>query len=194
MAAALTFLRLYAVAQALFWFAWWMGYTFLPEGVLRGHTVAGMLPLERLGGVVRVAAAISGWNALAATVFVAGANLLRVRQLPLGFVSTLVWWVLYGLMLGTNSFGTPLAERSEPSLGILLSRAGIFELTAYVLVAAATAASARWSQEHWLSGPVRPLKPRPLELSERFLLVLAAALIVGGALREASQLCTRTGC
>lgn len=188
MAAALTFVRLYVVAQALFWCAWWVSYTFLPKGVLRGQFVAGMLPLERLGGVATVAAAILGWNALAATIFVAGANLLRVRQLSLGFVSTLIWWILSGLLLGTNSFSTRLPERPAPSLDVLLGRAGIFELTAYVLVAAATGTAARWSQEHWLGRPVRPLTPQPLGRPERFLLVLAAMLIVGGALREASQL------
>ncbi|MBE3590649.1 MAG: hypothetical protein IMW98_07495 [Firmicutes bacterium] len=187
-----TFLQLFASAQGLFWLAWWAGYAWLPEGVLRGRMLPAALPLERLDTAGRVVAVL-GWNVLAAAVFVAGANRLRVRRLPLGFVPPLVYWGLYGQLLGTNSFVPPLPERPAPSLATILARSGFMELTAYVLVAAATAGWSRWCQESWLGGPVRRLDPRPLRAPEYTMLAVAGVLLAAAALREVSQWCGASG-
>ncbi|MBX5477399.1 MAG: hypothetical protein IRZ18_09805 [Clostridia bacterium] len=187
-----TFLKLFAAAQGLLWLAWWAGYAWFPEGALRARTISSALPLERFGPAGRVVAVL-GSNVLAAALFVAGANLLRVRRLPLGFLPPLVYWGLYGLLLGTNSFATPLPERPAPSLAAVLARVGFMELTAYVLVAAATAGWARWRQDSWLGGPVRGLDPRPLRAPEYTMLALAGVLLVCAALREVSQWCGAPG-
>ncbi|MFO7246568.1 MAG: hypothetical protein FWJ62_07680 [Thermaerobacter sp.] len=131
-----TLVVLLIAAHALFWSAWWLGFSLLPEGVLRGSSAASLLPLERLGAVPR-ALAVLAWNAAVAALLVAGANLVRVGRLPLGVLPPLYYWTLYGLLLGTNSFATPLPERVAPSLAVLLGRAGVLELHAYLLVAAA---------------------------------------------------------
>lgn len=188
-----TFLRLFAAAQLLFWAAWWVGYAWLPETALRGRTGAALLPLERLPAGPRMLAVL-GWNGLVAASFVAGANLIRVRRLPLGFVPPLAYWTLYGLLLGTGSFAGGPDGRLAPSLALVLGRAGFLELTAYLLVAAATAGWARWQQDGWLAGPLRPLAPPPLRATERALLVLAGALLVAAALREVGQWRAATGC
>lgn len=191
-APVLTFAALLAAAQALFWAAWWFGYRFLPEGALRGRTGAAALPLENLDPLWR-ALAVLAWNAFAACVFVAGANLLRVRQLPLGFVPPLAYWAMYGLILGTNSFAVPMAERPTPSPALFFQRSGVLELTAYLVVAAATAGRARWRQEGWLGGPVKRLEPRPPQPVERVMLALAAVLLIAGAVREVAQWCGAAG-
>jgi hypothetical protein len=187
-----TFAGLLGVAQVLFWTAWWVAYRILPEGALRGRTGAAALPLEHLEPVPR-ALAVLAWNALTAGAFVAGANLWRVRRLPLGFVPAVTYWILYGLMLGSNSFALPLTERPAPSLAVLLGRSGILELTAYLLVAAATADRARWLQEGWWGGRVRRLEPRPLGAVHRGMVLLAAVLLVAGAVREVAQWCAAAG-
>lgn len=192
MASLRTFLKLFVAAQGLFWLAWWTGYAWLPQGALRAHTISSALPLERFDAVGR-AAAVLGWNVVVAAAFVAGANLLRVRRLPLGFIPPLFFWGFYGLLLGTNSFSIPLPERPVPSLATVLARSGVMELTAYVLVAAATAGWARWRQENWLGGAVRRLEPRPLRAPEYAMLAVAGVLLVGAALREVSQWCGAAG-
>ena len=192
MLAARTLVRLFAVAQALFRLAWWFAYRWLPEGVLRGGTGASALPLERLSFWPRLLGIIA-WNTLAAGLLVAGANRLQVRRLPLGFVPPLAYWLLYGLLLGSNSFATPLPARPAPSLALALQRSGLLELTAYLLVAAATARWARWRQEGWLWGPVRPLSPAPLGAGERGMLVAAAGLLIAAAARETLMWCAAAG-
>ncbi len=185
-------LALIGAGQVLFWSAWWLGYRWLPEGALQGKAMAANLPLEALPLLPRMAA-IFLWNALWAAAFAGAANLLRIRRLPLGFVPVLALWTLYGLFLGTNSFSTPLPVRPAPSPELALQRAGVFELTAYTLMAGATVNLARWRQEGWLTGRVRRLTPLPLQRQNWVLLALAAVLLAGAAIRETLAWCGQTG-
>jgi hypothetical protein len=184
---------LFALAVGLLWLAWWVGYHWLPEGLLAGKNLAGNLPLEHLSRWPR-AAAIFGWNLLWAGVFAGAANLLRVRRWPLGFTAVLGLWLLYGLTLGTNSFAEPLAVRPAPSLTLLLQRSGIFEMSAYLLIAVATARQARWEQARWWGGPLERLSPPPLVWGERALIVMGLLLLVGAAVRETLMWCQQAGC
>lgn len=187
-----TLLLLIVIAQALFWSAWWFGYTFLPEGILRNSSGAALLPLERLSGVPR-ALAVLAWNGAAATFFVAGANRLRVGRLPLGIIPPLVYWTMYGLLLGTNSLAVAGLGRQAPSLAVLLSRSGILELNAYLLVAAATAGWARWEQRSWWRGPTRRLEPQPVGPVGWIMVAAAALLLIAGAVRETIMWCAAEG-
>lgn len=187
-----TLLRLVLLSQALFWSSWLVGYWLLPEGVLRNSSVAAVLPLAGLGGVSRTLAVLA-WNAGAAALFVAGANLVRVRRIPLGAIPPLAYWTFYGLLLGTNSLGVPEAQRLAPSLAVLLGRAGILELNAYLLVAAATAGWARWEQARWWGGGTRRVQPQPLGRAGRLMLAAAALLLIAGAVREIVMWCAVDG-
>lgn len=185
--------RLFALAFALLWLAWWVGYHWLPEGLLAGKGIAPNLPMEHLPLWPR-AAAIFGWNLLWAGLFAGAANLVRVRQWPLGYAAVLGLWLLYGLTLGTNSFAEPLATRPAPSLALLFQRAGIIEMTAYLLITAGTARQARLEQARFWGGPVKRVSPPPLVWGERALLVLGILLLAGGAVREAVMWCRAAGC
>lgn len=110
-----------------------------------------------------------------------GSNLIQWVRLPLGFIPALTAWAHYGLLLGTNSFAIPLTARAAPSLSLVLHRAGPYELTAYVLVAAATAQWSRWRQVGWTSGPIEPLQPARLGHIEWGMLSVAAVLMLVGA-------------
>lgn len=184
---------LYALAFALLWLAWWAGYHWLPESVLAGKTPAANLPLEHLPLWPR-AAGIFAWNLVWAGLFAGAANLVRVRRLPLGCVAVLALWVLYGLTLGTNSFAEPLAVRPAPSLALLLQRAGIIEMSAYLFVTVATARQARLEQASFWGGPVKRLSPPPLTRGEWALIVLGLLLLAGAAAREAVMWCRAAGC
>ena len=128
------FLLLWIAGQTLFWLAWWVGYQFLPVGAVRGVGLAAGLPLENLDPWPQ-AAAILGWNLMAAGLFVGVTNLMRWGKLPLGVIPVLYFWGMYGLLLGSNSFGVAMPERAAPSLVTLLQRVGFYEITAYTLVA-----------------------------------------------------------
>lgn len=186
--------RALAWSQVLFWTAWWAGYLWLPEGVLRGGSIASHLPLDHLEPGVRVLGVIA-WNLLWMLLFPAGANLVQVRQWPLGLTAVLSLWALYGLLLGTNSFAVPLPTRPLPSLLLLLERAGFLELTAYLIMALATAPSARWRQNGWFAGGLDRLTPSALTRSDWLALAGATLLLIAAAGREVLQWCSATaGC
>lgn len=186
-------LRAVVYSQALFWGAWWAGYLWLPEGALRGSSGASMLPIDHLPPVSRTLAVIA-WNLLWMLLFAAGANLMQVRRWPLGLTAVLAMWLIYGLVLGTNSFAVPLPARPSPSLALVLQRSGFLELSAYLLTALATAPIARWRQDGWLSGRMERIAPAPLAPRDRLLLALAVLLVGTGAMREVIQWCGASGC
>ncbi|MBP2019300.1 hypothetical protein J2Z79_002727 [Symbiobacterium terraclitae] len=186
-------LRAVVYSQALFWGAWWAGYLWLPEGALRGSSGASVLPIDHLPPVPRTLAVIA-WNLLWMLLFAAAANLVQVRRWPLGLTAVLAMWVIYGLLLGTNSFAVPLPERPSPSVALVLQRSGFMELAAYLITAIATAPIARLRQAGWLSGRTERIIPEPLSAGHRLLLALAVLLVVAGAVREVIQWCGAAGC
>lgn len=186
-------LSLFALALGLLFLAWWVGYHWLPEAALRGRSIAANLPLEHLPLWPR-ATGIFAWNLLWAGLFAGAANLLRVRRWPLGYVAVLGLWVFFGLTLGTNSFTEPRAVRPAPSLPLLLQSSGLYEMTAYLLITAATGRQARWEQAGWWDGRVKKLSPPPLTRGERALIILGILLIAGAAVREAIAWCAKAGC
>lgn len=186
------FIRLWLLCQVLFWTAWLVAWLWLPEGVLRGAGAAANLPLEHLRFWPRMLGII-GANTVAALV-VAAVGLLRWGPISAGYVPVTGFWVHYALLLGSNSFAVDMPARLAPSLTTALSRAGFYELTAYALVAAATAGLARWHQTGWFRGQVRRLQPAPLQVGQWLMLALALVLIVSGAAVETVQWCAVAGC
>lgn len=135
---------LLAVGFSLFVLAWLVGYTVLPEAALRGSAQAHMAR----GALDEVSQATSEeWckivraNLIPVLLIVLGNVLLRINGIPFGYLVALYNVGLYGLFVGTNSFAIPYAERMAPSLAIL-GRSGPYEMTALVLLAAA---SGLWS-------------------------------------------------
>jgi hypothetical protein len=186
-----TLLSLWCVAHLFFVGAWLLGYWLLPEGALRGVGVAANLPLEHLAFWLRFLGTV-GANGLVG-LMVALTNRVQWVRLPLAVVPVLGYWVHYGLLLGSNSFAVPLPNRVPPLSPAVLERAGYYELTAYLLVAVATAGWARWRQTGWLAGQVERLEPAPLRRMEYALLTLACLLIGVGAFIETAQWCRAAG-
>ena len=109
-----------AVGLACLYVAWTAGFLLLPEGVLRGKTGAGavsaVLPEDL--GVFFLALA---WNGVVAFIVMPLVCLLALKRLSLGYV--LAWgnFALFGLFLGTNSFGNPRPEPVPPGLDVFTS-------------------------------------------------------------------------
>lgn len=156
------FWALYGVGLLLFFVAWTVSYYVLPEGVLRGRTVAAVLAGQDAADTFFLEfVRIAGLNLLIATVCVLVPNrLVSVGRLPLGYLPPLLWAVMYGVVIGTNSFTISGLERLAPSLAVF-GRSGLYEIAAYCLLAASTHDIALSRSPHVFSMRSEPIVPRP---------------------------------
>ena len=168
------------IGLAAMFMAWTVAYLFLPEGMLRGKTAAGVVS-EHASGLSTFALALF-WNGAVAFVLVPLLSLLAVRHLSLGSVLVIGHYALFGLFLGTNSFAIPKDSPAPPSLSIF-SGTGPWEIGAYMLVASALARQYRFNQIRWLGARIertRTARPR-LGLGEWLAIALAAGTIFATA-------------
>lgn len=136
------FLSLYLIGVILFLISWTFGYYDLPEGWLRGQSAARLAGDQSAPFAVELLR-IFGINLLASLIIIA-ANLSIIRdKIPLGYLIPLLWFVHYGILLGTNSFSIPMEQPMAPSFEVL-SRSGPYEIAAYTLLAASTHSIARY--------------------------------------------------
>jgi len=131
------FLALWTLGFVCMYAAWSISYRALPDGILCGKFLVSQVQIitqELLSTFSRILA----YNIFFACVPLILANLVRVKGIPLGYVLASYHWILYGTLLGTNSFLIPTPSRLLPTAEILLYGTGIYEITAYTLIAAAT--------------------------------------------------------
>lgn len=156
------FLTLLALAVAIFVAAWAVAFYLLPEGILRGRTIASVLAgSEGAATFTAEFLRIAGLNLGSMALFVVLPNrLTRVGRYPLGYVPPMLWAALYAITLGTNSFSIPLTERMAPSFGVL-GRSGVYEIASYVLMAVSTHAISLSRTPRLFSFRSEPIVPRP---------------------------------
>lgn len=121
----------------LLFIAWSLSYVSLPEGSARGTVIVSYIPLTT-EEVHSTFLRIFLYNLFVAAALIFIANLIRIKSLPLGYLVLFYHWILYGIFLGTNSFMIPSATKLFPSLQTLFNGSGIYEITSYTLIAAAT--------------------------------------------------------
>jgi hypothetical protein len=117
------------------------------------------------------------WNAAVAFVVMPAVSLLAIGRLSLGYVLAAGHFALYGLFLGTNSFGNPRPEPLPPSFEVFTGT-GPWEIGAYMLVAAALARRHRFRQKSWLGGGTTRISRRGERLGAGSRAALAAAAVV----------------
>jgi hypothetical protein len=181
---------LWLICALLFIISWIISYYLLPEGILRGKLLAGKLPVET-DRIITTFLRIFSFNLFVAAGLIVFANLFRVGQTPLGYLIVSSHSIIYGILLGTNSFGIPAPIRFAPSLSILLSRSGIFEISAYIAIAAATTGLVIMRQPSWLSFRSEVVaSPRNWHLNRKecIVIILAVILLALGNFREAVQI------
>lgn len=114
----------------------------LPEGILRGRNTGNLF--ETSTNIWLSSLQIFSWNMLSIIVLMI-ANLFAYRSderepyVSYGFMSMIVWAIIDGVTLGTNSFGIH-RENTELLVKLLgtfdlLHRAGMWELTGLVCIA-----------------------------------------------------------
>ena len=181
------FISLYLLGLALFFASWTLSYLFLPEGLIRG-----LSPLTQMAGdkaadsLLKEFLIIFGVNLIGFLAIILGNYILRVRTISFGYLIPLAWMMMYGLILGTNSFSIPLAEPMAPTLAVF-ERSGLYEMAAAVLFAVATNSI---SANH--SGTFRsPSKPVPrqdrssLKTEQWIAVALSVLILAAAAFREA---------
>lgn len=181
---------LWLLCVLLFISAWIVSYHLLPEGILRGRLLASELPVET-SQVTTTFLRIFAINLFVGCGLVILSNLFRVGEVPLGYLVVIGHSILYGILLGTNSFSIPAPVRFVPSLTTVLSRSGAFEITAYILIAAATFGFVIWGQQSWLNWHTERVgswRKWRLSRAEAAVIIGALLLLAVANYREALQI------
>ncbi|MDF2521419.1 MAG: hypothetical protein K0R84_2047 [Clostridia bacterium] len=172
------FLVLYAIGVALFIAAWIISFNFLPEGAMRGSNAASKLAGDGASAsVVKEFARIFIVNLVMSCFIVGGNYVLKINNIPLGYIVPPVWFITYGLTLGSNSFAISLPERIGPSL-MVFQRSGIYELAAYTLIAAATYNISRYQIKKFFKTNPEKVEARIYVSLQQYLGIAAAVLIL----------------
>lgn len=168
------FLALYLAGLLLFLLAWEVSYQFMPEGLLQGKSAASKLAGSGAAPNLWLEwVKIVGINLLSCSLVV-GANFVMVRgRFPLGYLIPLEWFIYYGILLGTNSFSIPMDSPMAPSFAVL-GRSGLYEITAYTLVAVATYSISRYRIEN-----------QRISKKEKLSIGLAMIILLASNMREA---------
>ena len=172
----LRFARMVVVLTAVLYGAWILSAFLLPEGIFRPYF--SRLFAARVGEFTfwRVFLA----NFLIPFLGIQFMNLFRVGKVPGGLYVLPIFWILYGVLLGTNSF-VFAGDRVPLSISILWTRTGFTELLAYTAGYEASREWALWEQHGlWRVERLsdRKWKPSPSDLaywSAGVLLLLVSA-------------------
>lgn len=124
-------------------------------------------------------------NLANAAVIGLASTLFRFGPFNVGTLYLAVQLVMIGRIAGLNTFAYPMASVSDGLLQFI--RVGLWEVTAYVIVAAVTITKARWIADRLGASEWRQRRTwRELDWSgtERSLLVAAVGLILGAGLVE----------
>lgn len=138
----LAFLGRIFVLTMLMYITWLASATFLPGGLFRPYFAH--LFSVRVGEMTfwRVFLA----NLLLPFLGIQFMNLFKVGRYPGGLYVLPVFWIIYGLLLGTNSF--VFADQPLPfSISILWTRTGFTELLAYTAGYEASCGWVIWEQQ-----------------------------------------------
>lgn len=182
------FVSLYIMGLALFLIAWSISYLFLPEGFLRGSSVA-----AKLAGDEASKSLVGEWmkivilNLFSASLIVIANISTKIKEYPLGYVIPVLWLVHYGILLGTNSFTIPMQYRLPPSTEVL-GRSGLYEIAAYTLIAVATYSLPRYKTMGFFSTKYEKVDPQtiaPLSKVQWVAMGFAILILVLSNLREA---------
>jgi hypothetical protein len=134
----LRFLGLVFILTALMYCAWFIGKILLPEGLLRPYF--SRLFETRVGELTFTKILLANLFVFLGVIFT---NLYIGRRWPGGLYILPVFWILYGVSLGTNSF-IYAGEPAPLSISILWTRVGFTELLAYTAGFEATREWALW--------------------------------------------------
>lgn len=173
-----------------FLIAWVIGYDLMPEGVLRGKFAGAALAGETAAdSLIKEFVRIAAINLVMLVPILAGNWVFLHKEIPLGYVVPVVWAVIYAVVIGTNSTMIAMPERMAPSLQVL-RRSGLYEISAYVLVAAASYGVSAYRVIRFYPPESEKIMPAPrwLEAIDWQAMFIAIVLLLAANLWEAYQI------
>ncbi|MFC1852392.1 hypothetical protein ACFL27_19515 [candidate division CSSED10-310 bacterium] len=182
---SIRFLAFFGLNLLLFTLVWYGAYHFLPVSSLHNQTgaQAAIQQLRHLP-LVDIWLIIVIHNALGICIIIFFNLLLQVNEYPAGYLFPIFWAVYFGLLIGTNSFVLPMAERMAPSLAVF-TRAGPYEITGYILIATASTSLSRIRMKRlFFSWPKFIIHPKSLTQDEWFGIGAGIILTLLSAWRE----------
>lgn len=186
------FIGLYGIGVILFIIAWTISFYYLPEGIMKGSSVASKLAGEGLlPSVAKEFGRIFVINLFMASFIVAANYVLRINRIPLGYIIPPLWFISYGLIIGSNSFTFALPQRVGPSL-IAFQRSGIYELAAYTIIAVTTYNFSRYEIKAIFKTNSEKITERPKILPQQYFgLIVALLILLGSNLKEVFMIFNR---
>lgn len=185
------FVSLYAFGILFFLVVWYLSYFLLPDGVLRGKSAASLLAGDDTpSNFTREFLKIFSINLVLSLIIVYANYSSKIYDYPLGYVIPILWFVYYGICLGTNSFSVPMSHRIAPSL-VVLNRSGLYEMAAYTLIAVSTYLLPRYEQKKFFSlkrKAIYPADRHPITGIQWIGITVAVVLLLLSNFREVYML------
>jgi hypothetical protein len=172
---------LWIIGFVCMFIAWSISYRSLPEGILHGKVLISYIEIVKpdfFPTFIRILT----YNLFLASLPLIITNFFKIRWLPLGYLLVPYHWIVYGILLGTNSFAVPSPTRLLPSLDILYYGVGMYEITAYTWMVAST-----YNLSTLLIDKV-DRKTRVFTIGEMIALILSILLLISSNFIEAQQL------
>jgi len=181
------FATLYIISLILFVLSWTFSYLILPEGIIRGIGILpGMAGEGAAETLIKEFLTIFGLNSVGWVIILIGNYILKVKNFSFGYLIPIAWMVMYGIVLGTNSFSISIGAKMAPNLSVL-GRSGIYEMMAGCLFAVSTDfITANYSKDFKTSSIPIPKNEREKIKKENVISIIISFIILStAALREA---------
>ena len=181
------FMTLYIISLILFVLSWTISYLILPEGIIRGIGIlpgmAGNVASETL---IKEFLTIFGLNTVGWVLILIGNYILKVKNFSFGYLMPIAWMIMYGIVLGTNSFSISIGQKMAPSFSVL-GRSGLYEMMAGVLFAVSTDfITANYSKDLKTSSKPIPKNQRGKMKRQNIIgIIISFIILSAAALREA---------
>jgi len=173
------FLGLYLLGLLIFITAWFLSFHFFPEGLMRDTSLAAKLAGSDVSvSLGKELVRIFLINLLMGSVIILFNLSFRINNIPLGYLIPPIWFLLYGFIIGSNSFTIEMTERIAPSLAVL-SRSGLYEMAAYTLIAVSTFNISRFEiKALFKTNPEKIYKPIAMNRQQYTGLIIAILILL----------------
>ena len=173
------FLGLYLLGFIIFITAWFLSFHFFPEGLMRDTSLAAKLAGSDVSvSLGKELVRIFLINLLMGSVIILFNLSFRINNIPLGYLIPPIWFLLYGFIIGSNSFTIEMTERIAPSLAVL-SRSGLYEMAAYTLIAVSTFNISRFEiKALFKTNPEKIYKPIAMNRQQYTGLIIAILILL----------------
>ncbi len=180
------FSGLYLLGLVIFFASWLLSFHLFPEGIMRDTSLASKMAGSDISvSIEKELTRLFIVNLIMSAVIVLFNLSFRINNIPLGYLIPPVWFLLYGLILGSNSFTIAMTERIAPSLSVL-GRSGLYEMAAYTLIAVSTYNISRFEiKALFKTNPEKINKPIVFRSQQYIGLIVALLILLASNIIEA---------